>query len=125
MIYFTHTDSRLANNGLPSSIQKLRCHVNYRALKYSASIEKLGETLVSRMQQNGNPYLSLHLRFAFGRTSFSSIKMFGCYNFPAVTFKLQALRENQKNGYIYLSSWLYFFFNLYCQFNIMILAKSF
>ncbi|KVI05545.1 Calcium-binding EF-hand [Cynara cardunculus var. scolymus] len=70
VIHFNRTDTRLANNGIPLDLQKLRCRVNFQALKFTPSIEALGNKLVHVLQEKG-PFLALHLRYEMDMLAFS------------------------------------------------------
>lgn len=76
VLHLNRTDARLANNGLPMEIQKLRCRVNYSALRFTSQIEELGKKVINILRQNG-PFLVLHLRYEMDMLAFSGCTQ-GC-----------------------------------------------
>ncbi|XP_021293313.1 uncharacterized protein At1g04910-like [Herrania umbratica] len=70
VLHFSLTDARLANNGLPDEVQKLRCRVNYDALKFTRPIEETGRKIVSLLRQKG-PVLVLHIRYEKDMVAFT------------------------------------------------------
>ncbi|CAD6242578.1 unnamed protein product [Miscanthus lutarioriparius] len=88
VLHLNRTDARLANNGLPLEIQRLRCRVNYSALKFTSQIEELGRRVIRMLRQNG-PFLVLHLRYEMDMLAFSGCTQ-GCT--PKETEELTRMR---------------------------------
>lgn len=78
VVHLNKTDARLANNGLPIEVQKLRCRVNFNALRFTSSIEELGRKVVQMLRDKG-PFLVLHLRYEMDMLAFSGCTR-GCNN---------------------------------------------
>lgn len=72
-VQLTKFDYRLSNR-LDVDLQKLRCRVNYHALKFTDAILEMGAKLVKRMRMRSKHYVALHLRFEPDMLAFS-----GCY----------------------------------------------
>ncbi|MCD9637986.1 Rhamnogalacturonan I rhamnosyltransferase 1 [Datura stramonium] len=64
VVHLNRTDARLANNGQTFEIQKLRCRVNFSALKFTPQIEELGKKVIRLLRKKG-PFMVLHLRYAY------------------------------------------------------------
>ncbi|OVA03190.1 GDP-fucose protein O-fucosyltransferase [Macleaya cordata] len=72
-LQLTKFDYRLANS-LDDELQKLRCRVNFHALRFTKPIEELGKKLVMRMRKMAKRFIAVHLRFEPDMLAFS-----GCY----------------------------------------------
>ncbi|CAK9273231.1 unnamed protein product [Sphagnum jensenii] len=75
VIRFTPFANRLAYDGIPKRIQKLRCFTNFEALQFASPIAATGQLLVKRMaaksaNSNGN-YVAIHLRYEQDMVAFS------------------------------------------------------
>ncbi|XP_028766510.1 O-fucosyltransferase 16 [Neltuma alba] len=69
-VQLTKFDYRLSNR-LSTDYQKLRCRVNYHALRFTDPISAMGKKLVSRMRRRSKHYIALHLRFEPDMLAFS------------------------------------------------------
>ncbi|KAI7751201.1 hypothetical protein M8C21_018768, partial [Ambrosia artemisiifolia] len=62
VVQLTKFDYRLAND-LDEELQRLRCRVNYHALRFTKPLQELGHKLVMKMRNMANRYIAVHLRF--------------------------------------------------------------
>ncbi|POO03484.1 O-fucosyltransferase [Trema orientale] len=85
VLHFNKTDARLSNNGIPLDLQRLRCRVNFQALKFTPQIETLGYKLVRILQEKG-PFVALHLRYEMDMLAFSGCTR-GCFEKEAEELK--------------------------------------
>lgn len=76
VVHLNRTDTRLANNGQPLELQKLRCRVNFSSLKFTPQIEELGRKVIKLLRQKG-PFIVLHLRYEMDMLAFSGCTQ-GC-----------------------------------------------
>ncbi|KAG6412827.1 hypothetical protein SASPL_125519 [Salvia splendens] len=76
VVHLNRTDARLANNDQPMDIQRLRCRVNFNALRFTPQIEELGRKVIKILRQNG-PFIVLHLRYEMDMLAFSGCTQ-GC-----------------------------------------------
>ncbi|KAK4740808.1 hypothetical protein SAY87_024396 [Trapa incisa] len=73
VVQLTKFDYRLSND-LDDELQKLRCRVNFHAIRFIKPIEELGQSLVMKMRKMARRYIAVHLRFEPDMLAFS-----GCY----------------------------------------------
>ncbi|XP_061373966.1 O-fucosyltransferase 1 isoform X2 [Gastrolobium bilobum] len=73
-IYLTPFSHRLAEEIDNPEYQRLRCRVNYHALRFKPHIMKLSQSIVDKLRAKG-PFMSIHLRFEMDMLAFA-----GCFD---------------------------------------------
>ncbi|PPS13711.1 hypothetical protein GOBAR_AA06868 [Gossypium barbadense] len=72
-IYLTPFSHRLAEEIDNPEYQRLRCRVNYHALRFKPNIMQLSESIVDKLRAQGH-FMSIHLRFEMDMLAFA-----GCH----------------------------------------------
>ncbi|KAK3120057.1 hypothetical protein QOZ80_9AG0680790 [Eleusine coracana subsp. coracana] len=73
-IYLTPFSHRLAEDIDDSELQRLRCRVNYHALRFKPHIMKTSSEIVNKLRSEGH-FMSIHLRFEMDMLAFA-----GCFD---------------------------------------------
>lgn len=73
-IYLTPFSHRLAEEIDNPEYQRLRCRVNYHALRFKPHIMKLSNSIVSKLRAQGH-FMAIHLRFEMDMLAFA-----GCFD---------------------------------------------
>ncbi|KAG9446548.1 hypothetical protein H6P81_012676 [Aristolochia fimbriata] len=94
---------RLGYDNVPPEINRLRCRVNYHALKFLPEIEQMADQLASRMRNrtgSSNPYMALHLRFEKGMVGLSFCDFVGTREEKAMmaAYRQKEWPRRYKNG---------------------------
>ena len=74
-IYLTPFSHRLAEEIDNPEYQRLRCRVNYHALRFKPHIMKLSESIVDKLRSQGH-FMSIHLRFEMDMLAFAGYVLF-------------------------------------------------
>lgn len=69
-IYLTPFSHRLAEEIDNAEYQRLRCRVNYHALRFKPLIMKLSQSIVDKLRSQGH-FMSIHLRFEMDMLAFA------------------------------------------------------
>ncbi|KAF3456583.1 hypothetical protein FNV43_RR01237 [Rhamnella rubrinervis] len=73
-IYLTPFSHRLSEEVDNPEYQRLRCRVNYHALRFKPQIMKLSQSIVDKLRTQGH-FMSIHLRFEMDMLAFA-----GCFD---------------------------------------------
>ncbi|OEL22535.1 Uncharacterized protein BAE44_0016445 [Dichanthelium oligosanthes] len=90
-------------DNVPMEINRLRCRVNYHALKFLPHIEAMADKLAARMRNRTgsvNPYMALHLRFEKGMVGLSFCDFAGTREEKAMmaAYRQKEWPRRYKNG---------------------------
>lgn len=69
-IYLTPFSHRLAEEIDYPEYQRLRCRVNYHALRFKPHIMELSKSIVDRLRAQGH-FMAIHLRFEMDMLAFA------------------------------------------------------